>query len=83
VHYLTHVANKQGSQGPDGVAVELTVKDLAAKIGLDLDPVNEVLNKLIRARLVKLTETGIVIQDVGKLREFLEFLEMKEKFGDI
>jgi CRP-like cAMP-binding protein len=83
VHYLTHVANKQGQQGPDGVAVELTVKDLAAKIGLDLDPVNEVLNKLIRARLVKLTETGFIIQDVGKLREFLEFLEMKEKFGDI
>ena len=59
------------------------MRDLAAKIGLDLEPVNEVMNKLIRAKLVRLTENGLVIQDVNKLREFLEFLEMKEKFGDI
>ncbi len=83
VHALAHMAGKQGKQTPDGIAINLVVKDLAAKIGLDLEPVNEVLNKLIRARLVKITETGLVIQDVAKLREFLEFLEMKEKFGDI
>lgn len=83
VHYLSHIAHKQGKQVADGVAVELTVKDLAGKVGLELEPVNEVLNKLIRARLLKITESGLVIQDVTKLQEFLEFLEMKEKFGDI
>ena len=64
-------------------AGQITLKDIASKIGLEIDPVNEVMNKLIRARLVRLTETGLIIQDVTKLREFLEFLEMKEKFGDI
>lgn len=83
VHILTHLANKTGRETPDGVAIDLPVKELAAKIGLDIDPVNEVLNKLIRARLVKLTDTGFVVQDVTKLREFLDFLEMKEKFGDV
>jgi CRP/FNR family transcriptional regulator, cyclic AMP receptor protein len=84
VHYLAHIASKMGKPVPEGgTGVELTVKELAAKIGLDLDPVNEVLNKLIRSKLVKLTESGLIIQDVNKLREFLEFLEMKEKFGDI
>lgn len=83
VHYLSHIATRQGRQTPEGVYVELAVKDLAGKVGLDVEPVNEVLNKLLRARLVKLTESGIVIQDVPKMREFLEFLEMKEKFGDI
>jgi CRP/FNR family transcriptional regulator, cyclic AMP receptor protein len=83
VHYLAHIASKQGKQVADGMAVEITVRELAAKIGLDLEPVNEVLNKLIRSKLVKLTESGLVIHDANKLREFLEFLEMKEKFGDI
>jgi CRP-like cAMP-binding protein len=83
VHALAGLATKQGKQTADGIAVEIAVKDLAAKIGLDIEPVNEVLNKLIRARLVKITESGVIIQDVTKLREFLEFLEMKEKFGDI
>ncbi len=83
VHILAHLATKMGKDTPDGVAIELTVKDLAGQVGLDLVPVNEVLNKLIRAHLVKLTENGVVIQDVSKLREFLEFLEMKEKFGNV
>ncbi len=83
VHFLSHIAHRQGKQVADGIAVELSVKDLASKIGLEPEPVNEVLNKLIRARLLKITESGLVIQDVGKMREFLEFLEMKEKFGDI
>jgi hypothetical protein len=83
VHILAHLASKQGKQTDDGIAVDIAVKDLAGKIGLEVEPVNEVLNKLIRAKLLKITGTGVVIQDVSKLREFLEFLEMKEKFGDI
>ncbi len=83
VHILAHLASKQGKQTDEGIAVDIAVKDLAGKIGLEVEPVNEVLNKLIRAKLLKITGTGVVIQDVSKLREFLEFLEMKEKFGDI
>jgi CRP/FNR family transcriptional regulator, cyclic AMP receptor protein len=83
VHFLTHSATRLGKQMPDGVAIDITVKDLAGKIGLDPEPVNDVLNKLIRAKLLRITETGVVIHDVSKLREFLEFLEMKEKFGNI
>lgn len=83
VHYLTSLAARQGKQTPDGVTVEMAVKELGGKIGLDSERVDEVLGRLIRARLVKITETGLLIHDVSKLREFLEFLEMKEKFGDI
>lgn len=82
VHYLAHVANKYGKQVEGGVEVELNVGDLATKVGLDQAPVDEVLNKLIRSKLVQVTPNGLCIQDVNKLREFLEFLEMKEKFGD-
>lgn len=83
VHFLAHIASKFGKEDPAGLAVDMSVKDLAGKLGLEIEPVNEVLNKLIRSKLLKITESGLVIQDVGKLREFLEFLEMKEKFGDI
>jgi CRP/FNR family transcriptional regulator, cyclic AMP receptor protein len=82
VHFLCHQA-KRGSQQPDGVLVELGVKELAAKIGLDLEPVNEVISKLMRAKLLRIVDNGLIVHDVNKLREFLEFLEMREKFGDI
>jgi len=83
VHHLTHIASKFGKEVPGGLALDLSVKDLAARIGLEIDPVNGVLNTLIRSKLLKITESGLVIHDIAKLREFLEFLEMKEKFGDI
>jgi len=83
VHFLSSTAARQGRQTPEGIAIDITVKELGSKIGLDLERVDEVLNKLIRARLLKITETGLVIHDVAKLRDFLDFLEMKEKFGDI
>src|SRR5688572_584957 len=46
VHFLTHAA-KHAKQAADGMLVETTVKELAGKVGLDLEPVNDVLNKLI------------------------------------
>lgn len=83
VHFLSAMAIRQGQQVDGGTLIDISVKDLASKVGLEVEPVNEVLNKLIRAKLVRITETGLLIQDPSKLREFLEFLEMKEKFGDI
>lgn len=83
VHFLSNIASQFGKETIDGLAIEVSVRDLAGKVGLDVEPVNEVLNKLIRAKLVKITESGLVIRDKTKLSDFLDFLEMKEKFGDI
>lgn len=84
VHFLTHLASK-GKQVAGGTLVEIAPDDLATKIGLQTREVEEVLAKLLRARLIREHEVegGFLIHDVNRLREFLEFLEMKEKFGDI
>ncbi|MBN1960047.1 MAG: Crp/Fnr family transcriptional regulator [Deltaproteobacteria bacterium] len=84
VHFLINTAKKHLPDGEDGsVNLDLAVRDLAGKAGLELDQVNEVLNKLIRAKLVQIVDNGLIIHNVKKLREFLDFLGMKEKFGDI
>lgn len=84
VHFLTHLASK-GKQVAGGTLVEIAPDALATKIGLQTREVEEVLAKLLRARLIREHEAegGFLIHDVNRLREFLEFLEMKEKFGDI
>ena len=57
---------------------------LSQKIGLEVTEIEEVLDKLMKAKLIrKHEEGGLLVHDVNRLREFLEFLEMKEKFGDI
>jgi CRP-like cAMP-binding protein len=83
VHCLTHMASK-GKQVAGGTLVEVDATSLAHKIGLKSEQVGEVLSKLLKARLIREHEAGgYLIHDVNRLREYLEFLEMKEKFGDI
>jgi len=83
VHFLTHLAAK-GKQVAGGTLVEVSAADLATKIGLKTSEVEEVLSKLLKARLIRADEQAgaFLVHDVNRLREFLEFLEMKEKFGD-
>ena len=82
VHLLAYMA-KSGKAVAGGSLVPLSVADIASKAGLERPKVDEVVQKLIRAKLITQEPEGIVVGDGNKLREFLEFLEMKEKFGDI
>ncbi|MEW5854557.1 MAG: Crp/Fnr family transcriptional regulator [Myxococcota bacterium] len=82
VHLLAHLS-KTGKPAAGGILVTITVQDMAAKAGLEVEKIDEVIQKLIRAKLVSTAEGGFVVADPNKLREFLEFLEMKEKFGDV
>jgi hypothetical protein len=45
--------------------------------------VEEVVSKIVKARILKVEPDGIVISSVDQLRKFLEYLTMKEQFGDI
>ena len=42
-----------------------------------------VLEKIAKARLVEVQEDAVLVPDSKKLREYLDFLEMKEKFKDL
>lgn len=80
---LSREAEQGGIEQDDGsVLVPLTRDDLAAQVGLTPEEVADVLSRLTRLRMVEETPEGFVIQDVLRLSEFLEFLEMREKFGD-
>jgi DNA-binding IscR family transcriptional regulator len=67
------------------VKVHVSPEDLAHEVGINLEDVTEVLARLRRLRIAS-EEQGpngthsIVIADVGRLLEFLEFLEMPAKF---
>ena len=83
VHTLARLADTTGQKAEGGVKVPGSVGDLAGKCGLDRDQVQEVLDKIEKAKLLKVEDDGIVISDVDKLRKYLEYLTMKEQFGDL
>jgi CRP/FNR family transcriptional regulator, cyclic AMP receptor protein len=82
VHFLV-VAAERGARTSAGQKIEIAPRDLPARVGVKAEQVDEVLMKLLKARIVSVHPDGLVVPDVAKLRHFLEFLQMKAQFGDI
>jgi CRP/FNR family transcriptional regulator, cyclic AMP receptor protein len=83
VHFLRGQAETYGMPHAAGTAIHITELGLAERVGLPIDEVRQVVDRLVRARLLARAEDGasLVVFEVGKLQEFLDFLEMKERFG--
>ena len=79
---LSRHAEAFGEPTPEGRRVALTPEELAAQVNVDIEQVNEVIGRLRRVRVVSLEATGtFIVHDVDRLVDFLEFLEMPQKFG--
>ncbi len=80
---LSRQAELIGQAQADGsVLVPIERAELATEIGLTLEETEDVLVRLRRLRIAEESDTGFVVRDVRRLQEFLEFLEMRERFGD-
>ena len=83
VHAVLLAARAQGSATERGVAVKLLPAELHRKTGVEEDRVEEVLARMERSQLITRDGDTLVVASVEKLEEFLEFLEMREKFGEM
>jgi CRP-like cAMP-binding protein len=79
---LSRQAEITGQKVDQGIFVPVSPGELAHQIGLDPATVSEVVQTLAKSGMVHVVEGGVLVHDVPKLREFLEFLEMKQRFGD-
>jgi CRP/FNR family cyclic AMP-dependent transcriptional regulator len=82
VHHLMCVAARWGKATPEGIALELNLKDMASKMNLPIDQVTGGIDKIIRAKLATPTEKGLLLTGLAQMKQFMLFLEMKEKFCD-
>jgi CRP/FNR family transcriptional regulator, cyclic AMP receptor protein len=78
---LRRQAESFGQDTDQGIRVHSSAADLASEAGTDAPHVRDVLERLRRLRIAAEDPTGgIVIQDLPRLLEFLEFVEMPRKF---
>jgi CRP/FNR family cyclic AMP-dependent transcriptional regulator len=97
VQCLRHMAEEQSqrtgiplAQGT-AILVPAGPADIAARVGLGIEEVNAVVARLRAARLVLAARDagvgsggardGFVVPEVGRLLEFLEFLNLKDRYG--
>lgn len=84
VAHLLWRQSEKAAPGEDGsLFVALSVRELPSRLGLRADQVDDVLARMQRAKLVHVGQDGVAVPDAARLRQYLEFLEMKERFGDV
>ena len=93
VQCLRHMAEEQlqlaGTPATTGSAILVPkrIEEVATRVGLPVHEVIEVIDRLRAARLVLMAEDagipgdGFIVPEVGRLLEFLEFLNLKDRFG--
>jgi CRP-like cAMP-binding protein len=78
---LKRHAESFGEETGIGVRVHSSPSDLAREVGVEERQVHDVLHRLGRLRIAAPDEDGgIVIMDLPRLLEFMEFLEMPRRF---
>ena len=78
---LARHADAFGEPTAEGIRIRTTPEDIAREVGVDLAVAEEVMARLRRLRLVTEVPGAVIVADVGRLQDFLEFLEMPQKFG--
>lgn len=81
VFTLRKMAEMHGKPAGVGVLVPTTLSELAGRTALSEDEVVTILRRLQKAKLVKVMPQGYVIPEVGRLHDYLEFLDMGSKYG--
>ncbi len=78
------VVHKHGQEGPTGITMDISfnVPELSKMCGLDLPKTQEIVDKLIKAKVVSLSGDIIIVTSLDNLEKFIRFLEMKEQFGE-
>ncbi len=71
----------------DATFVPIEAEGLAAEVGVSPEDASEVLSRLRRLRIAEESvdengRLGLLVHDARRLREFFEFLEMREKFEE-
>ena len=82
VHYLWQAAVKRGRETPQGKVVTVNLNDLHGRMGISAQEVQDAVNRTAKARIISVVAEGVLVPDPGKMQKYLEFLEMKERFGD-
>jgi CRP/FNR family cyclic AMP-dependent transcriptional regulator len=82
VHHLLQAGSKRGKDTPQGKLVTVNLNDLHTRMGLTPQDVQDAISRTAKARIINVVAEGVVVPDLGKMQKYLDFLEMKEKFGD-
>jgi CRP/FNR family transcriptional regulator, cyclic AMP receptor protein len=78
------VVHKHGEEGPGGITMDIpfTVIELSKRCGVELPKTQEIVSRMIKAKVILMVGENISVTSLENLEKFIKFLEMKEQFGE-
>ncbi|MGO9766665.1 MAG: Crp/Fnr family transcriptional regulator [Myxococcaceae bacterium] len=83
VHYLLTACQTRGRAAEEGVEIDLQARELPGLTGVGEPGVQSMLERLERLALVERNGDRLTVRDTARLDEYLSYLEMRWKFGDL
>jgi CRP/FNR family transcriptional regulator, cyclic AMP receptor protein len=83
VQKVLDLCQSRGRQTEEGIEVEFPIRDLPRELGVGEPAIRTMLGKLERGGLLERTGDRLTVHDTARLRDYLEYIEMKWKFGDL
>jgi CRP-like cAMP-binding protein len=83
VQHLLTTCQLHGRPGKDGVEVDFPVRELTRLLGVGEPAIRHLLGRLERAGLLEHAGDRVTVGDTARLKDFLRYLEMKWKFGEL
>lgn len=84
VHHLLNLCQNRGRQTDDGgIEVDFPAKDLPRELAVGEPAIRFMLFRLEKAGLIEQSGDRVVVRDTARLFDFLRYLEMKWKFGEL
>lgn len=83
VHHLLAACQTRGRPAEEGVEIDLQLKELPRITGVGEPGVRSMLEKLERLGLVERTGDRLTVPDTARLDEYLRYLGMRWKFGEL
>ena len=78
---LSRHADAFGEPTAEGIRIRTTPNDIASEVDVNPAIAQEVITRLRRLRLIAEEPGAMIVTDVRRLQEFLQFIEMPQKFG--
>ncbi len=83
VHHLLSACQTRGRAAEEGVEIDLELRELPGLTGVGEPGVQSMLERLERLGMVERSGDRLTVRDTARLDEYLSYLEMRWKFGEL
>ncbi|MBX5481177.1 MAG: Crp/Fnr family transcriptional regulator [Myxococcaceae bacterium] len=83
VHRILETCASRGRPTEEGIEIEFPVRDLPRELGVGEPAIRITLNRLERGGLLERSGDRLTVHDTARLKDYLSYLEMRWKFGDL